>query len=70
MNGQQTFYFTFGSDHPLRDNWIEILAENGHAAREIMVAHFGTRWAFQYEDVDWKPEYCPGGRVGRVLEAI
>jgi len=59
-----------GQSHPLRDNWIEIVAENDGLARERMVESFGDKWALQYEDADWKPEYFPGGRVGRVLEVI
>jgi len=63
-----TYYFTFGQNHPLVDHWIEIIAANGEAARHRMVDNFGINWAFQYEDADFKPEYFPGGRAGKVLE--
>ena len=65
-----TYYFTFGQDHPLRYNWIEIVADDDNAARNRMVESFGIKWAFQYEGADFKPEYFHGGRVGRVLEVI
>ncbi len=65
-----TYYFTFPCVHLLHDRWVEIMAENSELAREKMVENFGIKWAFQYEDVDWKPENFPGGRLGRVLEAI
>jgi hypothetical protein len=64
----KTYYFTFGQRHPLRDNWIEIIAPDGQIARDETIARFGLRWAMQYNDADWRPEYFSGGRVGRVLE--
>lgn len=65
-----TYYFTFGQSHPLRDYWIEITAPSGKLARERMVESFGTKWASQYEDADWKPENFPGGRAGAILEVL
>ena len=62
------FYFTFGQAHPFRDNYIEIEAPNGQIARDEIVIHFAPRWVGQYDDANWKPEYFPGGRVGRVLK--
>ncbi len=38
---QKIFYFTFGQSHPLRDQWIEIVAANAEAARERMIDNFG-----------------------------
>ena len=38
----QTYYFTFGQNHPLRDNWIEIMADDCGAARNRIVESFGN----------------------------
>jgi hypothetical protein len=68
MNEPQTYYFTFGQAHPLKDNWVEIHAPNVAAARAEIIKLFGTKWGFVYTDADFKPEYFPGGRAGNVVK--
>ena len=64
MEELKTYYFTFGQQHPLRDNWIEIQAVNADTARKRMFELFGAHWAFQYSEADFKPDYFPSGRAG------
>ena len=68
MNELKAYYFSFGQDHPLKDNWVEIHAPNSDMARSEMVRLFGTKWGFQYEEADFHEEYCPLGRAGQVIE--
>lgn len=50
------YYFTFGCgiDDPHRHCYHVEVAENYEKAREQMVDKFGTDWAFQYTEDDWK----------------
>lgn len=66
------FYFTFGQVHTHRVNNItwdrdsicEIEADDEGKAREIMVAHFGQKWAFCYPDINAVIiEYFPRGVI-------
>jgi hypothetical protein len=63
------YYFTFGQCHvhptidqlQMKDFWIEIEAKDSDSAREVMVKNYGNKWAFQYNEDNWNPEYFPGG---------
>ena len=70
MHELKPFFFTFVQKHPLRDYWIEIHAPDDELARFEMVDLFGRKWAFQYDDADFKPEYYPKGRLGDVIEVL
>ena len=70
MNENQTYYFAFQLSHPLSDNWIEISVPTAGAARDEMLRQFGMKWSRQYKDADWRPQYFPGGRVGRIIEIL
>lgn len=49
------FYFTFCLDHPKYANTICCVeAENYSAARDVFVAKFGLRWAFQYDETQYE----------------
>lgn len=70
MNELKSYYFTFGQDHPLQDWWLEIQAPTYWLAREKMVKMHGSKWASQYEDVDFEPKLFPRGRFGEVIEIV
>ncbi len=65
------FYFTFGQSHMHnhsgrildRDGVVEIKAENGKQARQIMFDTFGRKWAFQYTEETMEMDYFPRGVV-------
>ena len=42
------FYATFGTGHAYSGMFVEIYAENEHAARAHMIKEHGTRWAELY----------------------
>ena len=49
------FYFTFGIGQSLLANrFVKIAAESYDEAREILVESFGTKWAFQYPEEEWR----------------
>ncbi len=45
-----SWLFTFCSDSALANRYVEIYAKTYGDARDTMVANYGERWAFQYED--------------------
>lgn len=51
-NGLRPFFFTFGSNTNLRNNYIRIMARSAGEARAEMFAKHGTLWGFQYDDED------------------
>lgn len=61
----RTSYFTFGQTHVHsvngktfdKDCAVKITAEE---PRDVMVEHFGVKWAFEYDQPP-KPEYIPRG---------
>lgn len=72
------FYVTFGrryarEEHPVLpgahpDGWLLVHADNEEAARRLVVAKLGIRWAFIYGEKTWDAEQFPRGEVG-VLDA-
>ncbi len=61
--------FTFGQAHchpvtgnPLRDYWVEVIAGDFDAARDLMVKVFGTKWCGQYESETFDTSYFPRGK--------
>ncbi len=58
------FCVTFGQVHPLRDNWIEVEAENERIARELVFARLGDKWAFMYSRDRFTPQDFPSGKAG------
>jgi len=66
----KNYYFTFGTDHNLIDgtrmhnSWVRVVAENYNLARQIFIEQFSSvylcatdKWAFQYEEANFKREY-------------
>lgn len=49
----QTWYFTFGLNHAHPNGYVQFEDVGGSEARSLMVAAFGTAWAFQYDAADW-----------------
>ena len=62
------YFLTFGVNHPLSDNWIEIEAPNHEIARSRAFSNFGDKWAFVYEEKRFEPKYCPMGKVGKTIK--
>jgi len=64
-------YFSFGQNHTHRyngvtldcDGIVEIQAEDAGEARQKMFDAFGPKWAFQYTEETYNPEYFPRGVV-------
>jgi hypothetical protein len=50
-----TYIATFGAGHPMKNQYIGIIAENAEAARFAMFKTFGQKWGFIYEAND--PEH-------------
>lgn len=65
------YFFTFGQKHTHRhgdvtldcDSVVLIRANSYSDARLKMVETFGCKWAFQYSEDEFKPEYFPRGVV-------
>jgi hypothetical protein len=55
------FYFTFGNNMSLKDNYVKIEAANQMEARTVMVQHHGTRWAFDYTEEQFLPQISKYG---------
>lgn len=68
------YYFTFGQDHhtkdgyPMKDHWVRVVAQEYGRARQLFILEFSSqvmpvqdKWAFQYEESDFKREYYPKG---------
>lgn len=63
-----TFAFTFGTNHPLGNQYIKIVAPDFGTARTEMFRHFDKHWAFQYTWEDFqesieKYNYTQAGRT-------
>lgn len=68
---RKLFYVTFGSQHPLRDNWIEVEASFATTAREIVFDTFGGKFGHCWEGFQFTPEtrvYFPLGKAGHTLK--
>lgn len=70
-----SYYFTFGQNHtlkdgfPMKDYYVEVKANSFFRARDVFMAEFAVehlpaadKWAFQYDDADFKSMYFPKGR--------
>lgn len=49
----QTWFFTFGFNHPQTGRYIVIRNADVNEARDKMFAAFGREWGFQYDWDDW-----------------
>lgn len=65
---KNTYYFTFGQSHPLKNHWIEIKANSEGEARAWMFEMFGKKWGGCYTEIAFSPKYFPGGRIGDIVE--
>jgi hypothetical protein len=63
----KTFCVTFGQNHPLKDNWIEVKALNYEEARKLAVDVLGNHFAFIRPKDEFDIECFPGGKVGLTL---
>lgn len=54
----KNYYFTFGCNQSLANNYVVVRANDADEARMTMVAHYGKMWAFQYvwEEFQHQPE--------------
>ena len=52
----KTWYFTFGSDTSLAQNYIKIEAMSAGDARAEMFKHQGVLWGFQYDEEAFLPQ--------------
>lgn len=70
MDEKVNLYFvTFGQNHPLRDGWVEIMAEDESTARELAYTVLG-RWAMVYNSEKFFfgiDKYFPAGRYGQII---
>jgi hypothetical protein len=46
---RETWFFTFGGDHAHPNGYVQVNDATHAEARDAMVQHFGTKWAFQYD---------------------
>ena len=63
------FYATFGQINPLRDNWIEIEAQDMLSAQRAMREIFGSHWANVYSKEDFTSKCYPLGKAGKTIQA-
>ena len=49
-------FFTFCSDSPYSNCYVEIEAESRDRAREAMFSAHGNRWGFQYDEEEFLPQ--------------
>lgn len=62
------FMITFGQIHPLKDCWIEVIADTENEARAKVFECIGKHWAFIYTEAEFEALYFQGGKVGRTIE--
>lgn len=72
-NRMQNYYFTFGQSHwhkegiPMKNFWVRVRATTYDKAREIFISRFISiygeedKWAFQYEEYEFKKKFFPSG---------
>lgn len=71
---KNNYYFTFGQVHrtidgiSMKDNWVRVIAKDYISARKIFIEQFSSinmespdKWAFQYEEDDFNPNFFPSG---------
>lgn len=68
LENLKTFYFTFGGGQRYQGHYQPIMAIDSKRARAKMVEIYGTEWAFDYDEEQWKSagEYY----IGKGLETI
>jgi hypothetical protein len=72
----KNFYVTFGQqyrheEHPCNDNmfkihpdkWVRIVADSIGQARNAAFEMFGDKWAFIYDEKEFKKDYFPDGEL-------
>ncbi len=52
----EKYYFTFGQNQVLHDNYVVIPANDRDDARRKMCAYYGKLWAFQYVWEEFKDQ--------------
>lgn len=52
--GSHVWYFTFGINTPNEEYVQPITAKDSMEARNIMFDKYGSNWAFQYHEDEWK----------------
>lgn len=58
--GMEKFYFTFGTGQQLAGRCQVIMAESWEEARKKMMDVYGTAWAFQYTEKEYKESVAKG----------
>jgi hypothetical protein len=56
MPEMQTWYFTFGSNTNLAQNYMVVKAWSMEDARKIMFQKQGVLWGFQYSEQEFLPQ--------------
>lgn len=63
------YYVTFGTDHPLGDGYIMVLAETKELGRAEAFRVLGQKWASFYSHEDMQFQYFPAGQYGKTMVA-
>lgn len=53
MNDNEWWYFTFGAGHEHAGTYVRIQGSY-NSARDKMFEKYGSKWAFQYPESEWK----------------
>lgn len=53
---KNVYYFTFGYGMEYQGMYVEIEAYSSEEARQLMIAKYGTRWSFQYNEKEWEDD--------------
>lgn len=46
----ENFYFTFGCGSDKARKYVKIVSTSRESARDLMFAHYGKAWGFQYDE--------------------
>lgn len=60
------FYLTFGQNSPMKDGWIEVIADNEYLARLKVVSEYGQKWSGLYNEFNFEKEDFPEGKLGEL----
>lgn len=79
----KNYYFTFGQahvtkdGHPMQHNWVRVIAEDYNSAQDLFIQQFTkqrmeapNKWAFQYEEEKFRPEFFPCGEYELIEQSI
>ena len=64
----KTYYLTFGQKYPWRNGWVEVIAPDYETARKYVCEVFEDKWAFLYQEQDFKKEMFRAGKLGETIK--